>query len=301
MRRRASSEPYRDSGDAPASASDRPEEASADAAGAVSPGTVGARHAQDGLFLPLQVSRAKAASLHSDLAAALTLREARARHLAEVPRALDGGRQRNPIHEQAEIQLRQQEALIAVLASRVAAEQARTAELEQALAGRSENEVASADAGPDRAARSGAWTMPDIPGDLAGSWTAITRGSGRPTLPLVAAPSRPTTPEHSPRLVFLAGTLAAAIAAGGAAAVWRGQRDRIVDDAMQLQRRFGLAVIGSIATRATEHERRREQLARRNLGLACLGLLGLFGSLVMAEALELLAPLSRSMLVHWVG
>jgi hypothetical protein len=107
----------------------------------------------------------------------------------------------------------------------------------------------------------------------------------------------PIGPEPAPRLLFLAGTLAAAIAAGVAAAIWRGERDRIVDDEVQLQRRFGLPVLGSIGAASTAEERRYEQIARRNLGLAGLGLLGLFGSLVTAEALCLLAPLRAS----WPG
>ncbi|HSA82225.1 MAG TPA: hypothetical protein VLE23_15520 [Geminicoccaceae bacterium] len=80
----------------------------------------------DSLAPALQVSRDKAASLRTDHVAALALRASRARHLAEVPRALDGGQQRNPIHQQAEVQLRHQKALIAVLESQLAAEQIRT-------------------------------------------------------------------------------------------------------------------------------------------------------------------------------
>jgi hypothetical protein len=101
--------------------------------------------------------------------------------------------------------------------------------------------------------------------------------------------------------MFLTGTLAVAIAAGAAGAIWRGRRDRIVDDAMQLERRFGLPVLGSIATVTPAGERRREQIARRNLGLACLCLLGLFASLLTAETLDLLAPLGRSLRASWGG
>ena len=269
---------------------------------ATTSGAAGGAHAPDRLSPTLQASRDKAASLQTDLTAALALRTARARHLAAVPRALDGDRQRNSIHEQAEVQLHQQGALIAVLESQLAAEQARIATLEQDLAVQSENQVGLADATSDHAPRPEPVAVPSPLAYPAVASPALetARGGGEPTLRRVAEPSRPIGSD-SPRLMFLAGTLAVAIAAGAAAAIWRGRRDRIVDDAMQLQRRFGLPVLGSIATAAPAEERRREQVARRNLGLACLCLFGLFGSLVIAEALDLLAPLGRWLRASWGG
>ena len=75
----------------------------------------------------VQAARDKLAILEDDLAAALVLRGEQARRLAALPPALDGGPQRNPLHERAAIQLGQQAALIAALRRQIGAEAARGA------------------------------------------------------------------------------------------------------------------------------------------------------------------------------
>ena len=116
-------------GDPPASAAPQGSERAA-AASPVIALEAGGGGAPGKAAQPSQEARQKLATLQSDLAAALLLRGLQARRLASLPPALDGGRQRNPLHERAAIQLGQQAALIAALQRQIAAEQARILALE---------------------------------------------------------------------------------------------------------------------------------------------------------------------------
>ncbi len=222
----------------------------------------------------LQASRDRAAGLRNDLATALMQRDARARQLAEVPPVLVAGRP-NPVYEQIALQLGQQETLIAGLRGQLAATEAESARLEQQRAVGSEAEALAPATLGDR---------PD-----------------RPRFRLVDPPGWPSAPEGAPRPLLLAAILTVGVAVGTTAAAWRAQRDGAIDDAAQLERRFQLPVLGTIATPAPAGQDRGRQRARAAFGFACLGLLGLFGGLVAAEALDLLAPLAERLRVAEAG
>jgi hypothetical protein len=115
-------------GDPPATAAPQGSERAADASPVIEAGG----GAPGNAARPSQEARQKLATLQSDLAAALVLRGLQARRLASLPPALDGGRQRNPLHDRAAIQLDQQAALIAALQRQIAAQQARILALEGA-------------------------------------------------------------------------------------------------------------------------------------------------------------------------
>ncbi len=211
----------------------------------------------------LRASRDQAAMLRNDLAVALMQRDARARQLAEVPPVLAAGRP-NPIYEQMALQLGRQETLIAGLRRQLAATEAETARLEQ-----------------QRPA-----------GSRAGSPGQATPGD-RPGFRLVDPPDWPSAPEGVPRRLLLAAVLTGAIVVGAAVAAWRGRLDGVIDDPGQLERRFQLPVLGTLATPGTAGQHRQRHRTQAGFGLACLGLLGLFGGLLTAEALELLGPLAE--------
>ncbi len=225
---------------------------------------------QASIATALPARRDQAAALWNDLAAALALRDARARQLAGVPPVLAAGRP-NPGYEQAAIRLGQQETLVAGLRHQLAAAAAAIATLEGQLEAWSGDQATPADLGARRGA----------PAAAAG---LIFR--------MVAPPSRPPGPESPLHLWLLAGVAIAGIAVGTAVAVWRGQQDGMVDCASQLARRFRLPVLGTISAPARPGQHRRQHRIGIDFGLACLVLLVLFGSLATAEALDLLAPLS---------
>ncbi len=236
---------------------------------------------------PSQEARQKLATLQSDLAAALLLRGLQARRLASLPPALDGGRQRNPLHDRAAIQLGQQAALIAALQRQIAAEQARILALE----GRPfEAARVPEDLAPERALR-----PVDVPHALTrpalAAASAVAGDSDQPAVGALVALTRPTTPAGVRRTALLAGVLALGAAAGAAVAVWRGRLDRLVTDAWQLQERFRLPVLGVISRPNSAEQRRRQWIAWGQVCLACGALLGLFGGLVIAGACDLLGPL----------
>ncbi|MCC2664102.1 MAG: hypothetical protein K0S35_2024, partial [Geminicoccaceae bacterium] len=275
-------------GDPPASAAPQ----ASDRAAAASPVIAieaGGRSAPGNAARPSPEAREKLATLRSDLAAALLLRGLQGRRLAGLPPALDGGRQRNPLHERAAIQLGQQAALIAALQRQIAAEQARILELEGA--GRPFDAArVSEDPAPERALHPvgvpHALTRPAL-----AAASAAAGKSDRPTVGALVASTRPTAPAGERRTALLAGVLALGAAAGAAVAVWRGRRDRLVADARQLQERFRLPVLGVISRPNSAEQRRRQWIAWGEVCLACGALLGLFGALVIAGACDLLAPL----------
>jgi protein-tyrosine kinase len=239
---------------------------------------------------PSQEARQTLATLQSDLAAALLLRGLQARRLAGLPPALDGGRQRNPLHERAAIQLGQQAALIAALQRQIAAEQARILALEGTRRSFDAARVPE-DPAPERALRPvgvpHALTRPALG---AAEWE-VAGDSDRPAVGALVASTRPTTPAGVRRTALLAGVLALGAAAGAAVAVWRGRLHRLVADAWQLQERFRLPVLGVISRPNSAEQRRRQWIAWAQVCLACGALLGLFGGLVTADTCDLLAPL----------
>jgi hypothetical protein len=242
--------------------------------------------APEGSAAELQASRDQAAALRNDLAAALMQRDARARQLAEVPPVLTAGRP-NPIYDQIALQLGRQETLVAGLRNQLAATEAETARLDQQrAAGSRVGGIEQAGSGdqPGRVAAQAA-TAPAPPAGVG--------DHDRPGFQLVDPPDWPSAPEGVPRTLLLAAVLCAAIVAGAVAAAWHGQLDGTIDSASQLERRFQLPVLGTIATPAVAGQQRRRQRAQATFGLACLGLLGLFGGLVTAEGLDLLAPLAE--------
>jgi hypothetical protein len=211
--------------------------------------------------------RAEAAALEADLDAAVALRDAHVRHLAAIPRLLDA--QPNPLHRQRSIQLDQQNALIAALRLRLADLRARVEDLER-----------SASAG------------------------VIEPEPGRPAPPAAASgtpggksspASAPVGSARMPRLVSLCSVLLLAIVAAATLALWRGGRDGIIDHPCQLRPRKTLPVLCTIMLPATPEQDGRDQSSRRRAALASLGLLAVFGSLVIAERLGVLGLLAAGL------
>ena len=89
-------------------------------------------------------------------------------------------------------------------------------------------------------------------------------------------------------LVLLVG-----LGSGGVAAGWLAARDGIIDGIDQLQRRFPVQLLGSIATPMSRAMLWRRCLANPGFGTACLGLLALCAGLVMLDALDALTTLNR--------
>ncbi|HEX5795152.1 MAG TPA: hypothetical protein VFY19_04875 [Geminicoccaceae bacterium] len=245
----------------------------------------GGRSAPGPAARQVQAARDKLAILENDLAAALVLRGEQARRLAALPPALDGGPQRNPLHERAAIQLGQQAALIAALRRQIAAEEARILELEAADPHPSDATLVPSHA-TGRALGRGT-----VPPALAAPEPEVADPRGQAPAGALVAQSRPTPRASAARTALLAGVLALAAAAGAAVAVWRGQLDRIVGDPRRLQERFRVPVLGVISRPTSAAEQRRRWIAWSRFCLACLALVGLFGVLLIAGALERLAPL----------
>ena len=220
----------------------------------------------------LQTWRDQGAALRNDLAAALALRNLRSRQLAEVPPVLATGRG-NPAYDQAAMALGQQETLVAGLRHQLAAAEDAIATLEEQLEAGSGDPASPAEPGIRRLAAPAA--------DAAGL-----------VFRMIGPPSPPPGPESPLRLMLLAAVAAAGIGVGTAVAVWRGQLDGIVNSTSQLGRRFQLPVLGAISAPSPPGQRRRQRRSGVEFGLACLGLLVLFGGLATAEALDLLAPLT---------
>ena len=220
----------------------------------------------------LRTWRDQGAALRNDLAAALALRNLRSRQLAEAPPVLAVGR-RNPGYDRAAIALGQQETLVARLRHQLAAAEDAIATLEEQLQTGSGDPATSADPGT-------------------GWLAAPTADAAGLIFRMIGPPSRPPGPESPLRLVLLAAVAAAGIGVGTAVAVWRGQRDGVVDSTSQLGRRFQLPVLGAIWAPSRTGQRRRQRQSGLEFGLACLGLLVLLGGLATAEALDLLAPLT---------
>lgn len=203
---------------------------------------------------PAQDHLAQAASLRADLDAAVALRAAHGRHLAEVPRYLDD--RPNPIHQRRSVQLAQQDALVAALRRRLAALEARADERLP----------------PDRAA-----------GPEDGT-AAAAAGGGRAPAGLFAVLG------GVPRLAALGGVMLLASLAAAALALWRGQHDGIIDHPSQLPSAV-LPVLCTIALPATPEREQREHASRQRAALACLGLLALFAGLAIADRVGVLASL----------
>ena len=171
--------------------------------------------------------------------------------------------------------LGQQESLVAGLRHQLAAAEDAIATLEEQL------EAGSGDpASPGRPRNS--------PAGGAGG------GRGRPGLSDDRAAIAAARTRESPLRLMLLAAVAAnqGVGVGTAVAVWRGQLDGIVDSTSQLGRRFQLPVLGAISAPSPPGQRRRQRRSGVEFGLACLGLLVLFGGLATAEALDLLAPLT---------
>jgi hypothetical protein len=86
-----------------------------------------------------------------------------------------------------------------------------------------------------------------------------------------------------------------AIVAAATLALWRGGRDGIIDHPCQLRPRKTLPVLCTIMLPSTPEQDGRDQSSRRRAALASLGLLALFGSLVIAERLGVLGLLAAGL------
>jgi hypothetical protein len=219
---------------------------------------------------PTEEDRDQLAALRADLDAALTLRATHAQQLAAVPRLI--GDRPNPIRRQRVVQLDQQDALIAALRHRLAGLRAPLGH----------------PAGPPQHPHDSARLDHPAPGNLDTAWAAA-----QPTA------SAPAGPIAAPRFATLLAVLVLGTIAGAALAVWRGQHDDIVDHPGQLQPNAALAVVCSIVLPIRPAPAREDRSRRKRAVLACLGLVGLFATLVVADWLDVLAVPGEGLSAGW--
>ncbi len=110
---------------------------------------------------------------------------------------------------------------------------------------------------------------------------------------LIGSPTRQPAPGGGAGPLRFLLVLVVGLGSGGVAAAWLAGRDGIIDGVDQLQRRFPVQVLGSIATPMSRAMLWRRCLANPGFGTACLGLLALCAGLVMLDALDALATLNR--------
>lgn len=107
---------------------------------------------------------------------------------------------------------------------------------------------------------------------------------------LINGPSLPNKPTGPSRLLCLALVLLGGIGIGSSAAVLRNQSKGVFESAWQLKQRFDVGVLGTISEVLSPAEQKQFGQARLAFGLACLGLMGLFSGLAIAELMNVLTP-----------
>jgi hypothetical protein len=113
----------------------------------------------------------------------------------------------------------------------------------------------------------------------------------------IGPPTRQPAPGGVARPLRFLLVLLAGLGSGGVAAAWLAGRDGVIDGIDQLQRRFPVPVLGSIAIPMSRAMLWRRCRASPGFGTACLGLLALCAGLIMLDALDALATLSGSPLL----
>lgn len=113
--------------------------------------------------------------------------------------------------------------------------------------------------------------------------------------------SQPVQPTGPSRLLLLAIVLLLGGLIGSAAALLQSRLRGVFETARELRRRLNVAVAGSLSDITPLAERRHRRLAHVGFGLACLGLLGLCSSLMVAQWRDLLLPLGDVLRNRLVG
>lgn len=118
---------------------------------------------------------------------------------------------------------------------------------------------------------------------------------------MINAPSLPTGPTGPPRLFLLGLVLLAGAGLGGVVAVMRSRMDGVFETTRELRRRLNVAVIGSLSAVVRDVDRRQQRVADVGFGLACLALIGLCSSLMMAESWNMLTPIGDLLRARLIG
>ncbi len=130
----------------------------------------------------------------------------------------------------------------------------------------------------------------------------VKRGEAkREAFRLIKRPELPTDPTGPSRLLAITGVLVGGLGLGAAAAVSRNRYKGVFESAWQLKRRFDVGVLGTISEVMTPAERKQLSYSRFVFGLACIALAGAFGSLVIAELNDALAPLGDRLRSQLLG
>ena len=118
---------------------------------------------------------------------------------------------------------------------------------------------------------------------------------------LIKQPALPTDPVGPSRLMALATVLLGGMGVGAIAAVFCNRYKGVFESAWQLRRRFDVGVLGTISEVMTPAERKQLDRSRLAFGLACLGLIGVFSGLAIAELTDTLAPLGETLRMQLLG
>lgn len=118
---------------------------------------------------------------------------------------------------------------------------------------------------------------------------------------LIKQPELPTDPAGPSRLMALAAVLLGGLGLGAITAVSCNRYKGVFESAWQLRRRFDVGVLGTISEVMTPAERKQLDRSRMAFGLACLGLIGVFSGLAIAELTDMLAPLGETLRTRLLG